>query len=227
MLSSSSGTITTIVEFLLDLSCRCCGCRHPGVGPFSSVEECSTWHQQNFLRHGGHVDAEYCLQHWHKTPRQIFMQFWLCIDDWTEEKGALRIIPASHTLIAAANSALVEPPPSRVAGVHGKSSSSDSADRPLLPEDVRGMLQQMQSQPVLARRGQAVAFTPGLLHGSSPNLTTDGVRKRLTFTYCPGAPALVGLKEPAVGLVTAMCKLLPAERRHLVDNLELMSTSRL
>ena len=150
------------------------------MGPFGSAEEHSAWRRRDFTWRGGHVDAEYCLQHWQQTPREIFMQFWLCLEDWTEEKGALRIIPASHTLIAAANSALLEPPPSSLAGVHGKPTSpssppaSDAGDREVLPEDVRGTLQQMESQPVLARRGQAVAFTPGLLHSASPNLTTDG-----------------------------------------------------
>ena len=192
------------------------------MGPFDSAEDDSAWRRQRFIQGGGHVDAEYCIEHWGATPRQIYMQFWLCLQDWTEEKGALRIIPASHTLIAAANSALLEPPPSSSAGVHGKPSSpsaSDAGEREVLPEDVRGTLQQMESQPVLARRGQAVAFTPGLLHSASPNFTTGGVRRRLTFTYLPGAPgeALVGMREPATGLVAEMRKLLPAERRHLLE----------
>jgi ectoine hydroxylase-related dioxygenase (phytanoyl-CoA dioxygenase family) len=199
------------------------------VGPFSSAEEHSAWRRQDFVWRGGHVDAEYCLQHWQETPREIFLQLWLCLEDWTEEKGALRIIPATHTLIAAANSALPEPPPSRLAGVHGKPFSpagsngqraTDVGKRAVLPEDVRGVLQRMESRPVLARRGQAVAFTPGLLHDSSPNLSTDGVRKRLTFTYCPGTPEggapLVEMSEPAAELVAAMRELLPAERRHLL-----------
>ena len=149
------------------------------MGPFDSAEDDGARRRQRFIQGGGHVDAEYCLEHWEETPRQIYMQFWLCLEDWTEEKGALRIIPASHTLIAAANSARLAPPPSSLAGVHGKptspsSPSSDAGEREVLPEDVRGTLQQMESQPVLARRGQAVAFTPGLLHSASPNLTTDG-----------------------------------------------------
>ena len=216
------------------------GRRHPGVGPFDSAEEHIAWRRQDFVWRGGHVDAEYCLQHWRETPRQIFMQFWLCLEDWTEEKGALRVIPASHTLIAAANSALPQPPPSRLAGVHGKPSSpagpggqrkTDSAERALLPEDVRGALQQMESCPVLARRGQAVAFTPGLLHDSSPNLTTDGVRKRLTFTYCPagslGGKSLVEMREPAPGLVEAMRELMPVERCHVLDDTQPAPTSKL
>ena len=105
-----------------DLSRRW-GRRYPGVGPFDSAEDDSAWRRQRFTQGGGHVDAEYCLEHWEETPRQIYMQFWLCLEDWTEEKGALRVIPASHTLIAAANSALPEPPPSRGAGVHGKPTS--------------------------------------------------------------------------------------------------------
>ena len=157
------------------------------------------------------------------------MQFWLCIEDWTEQKGALRIISASHTLIAAANSALPEPPPSRLAGVHGKAASPDSAARALLPEEVRGALLQMPSRPVLARRGQAVAFTPGVLHSSSPNLTTDGVRKRLTFTYCPRTCSLVqlGLGEPDAELVATMRKSLPVERHHLLEGFDLAPTSRM
>jgi len=150
--------------------------------------------------------------------------------DDEEKKNLLGApIPATHTLIAAANSALPEPPLSRLAGVHGKPSSpagsngqraTDVGKRAVLPEDVRGVLQRMESRPVLARRGQAVAFTPGLLHDSSPNLSTDGVRKRLTFTYCPGTPEggapLVEMSEPAAELVAAMRELLPAERRHLL-----------
>ena len=201
------------------------------MGPFASAEEHSAWRRRDFTWRGGHVDAEYCLQHWQQTPREIFMQFWLCLEDWTEEKGALRIIPATHTLIAAANSALPEPPPSRLAGVHGKPSGSpppggglratDAGERALLPEDVRVALQQMESRPVLARRGQAVAFTPGLLHDSSPNFTLDGVRKRLTFTYCPGAPGaappLVEMRDSEPELVAAMIELMQPERRHLLD----------
>ena len=45
------------------------------------------------------------------------------------------------------------------------------------------------------------------------------MRKRLTFTYLPGAPgeALVGMREPATGLVAEMRELLPAGRRHLLE----------
>jgi ectoine hydroxylase-related dioxygenase (phytanoyl-CoA dioxygenase family) len=192
------------------------------VGPFASIEEDHAWRRRHFVRGGGHVDAEYTLQHWERTPRQIFLQFWLCLEDWTERKGALRFIPASHTLIAAANSALPKPPLSRLAGVHGTSTRApkDGGERELLPAEARGKLQRMESRPVLARRGQAVAFTAGVLHDSSPNFTTAGVRKRLTWTYWPDTAHEFLVNEtqlPAPGLAAAMRALMPVERRHLVE----------
>ena len=200
------------------------------MGPFASIEEERTWRRRHFVRSGGHVDAEYTLQHWEHTPRQIFLQFWLCFEDWTERKGALRFIPGSHTLIAAANSALPKPPCSRLAGVHGTSTrdgrservtgATDGEDRELLPAEARGKLQRMESRPVLARRGQAVAFTAGVLHDSSPNFTTAGVRKRLTWTCWPDTAHEfldLGNQPVAPGLAAAMRALMPAGRRYLVE----------
>ena len=141
---------------------------------------------------------------------------------------------SSHRVIAAAYSALPDPPPSRLAGAHGKPSTpagpggmqaTDDTPRtlPLLPAAAREQLQRMQPRPVLAARGQAVAFTPGILHQTTPNFDTVGVRKRLTFSYWPaGAPAFIENAEtPAQAVMAAALRArLPQERRHLVDVVE-------
>ena len=55
--------------------------------------------------------------------------------------------------------------------------------------------------------------------GGAGERILSSVSRGLTFTYLPGAPgeALVGMREPATGLVAEMRELLPAGRRHLLE----------
>lgn len=111
----------------------------------------------------------------------IAVHCWVTLDDVDEERGALRVVPGSHSILRHVQSFQT---PGYFAGF---------AER----------LEQDHAMTLSMTAGEAVIFERSLLHGSAPN-RGDGPSLRLLGTAIPASRQLCVLSEPAPGTFEAL-----------------------
>lgn len=131
---------------------------------FKRPEDVSKWETQS-----EHVDIQFSIEEMESTPRRMLAMMMVIVDDLPEGRGNTFVRLGSHRVIA------------EWLREHGK---EPVKAQPTRFEDLPRELTFAELTPVVARRGQAAAFSTAVVHCGSTNIDTQP-RKIMFVNFCP------------------------------------------
>lgn len=157
---------------------------------------------------GEHVDIMFSRDDWLASPRRILCMIIVMIADLPEGRGNTYVRPGSHMQLANWLEAEGREPV--------KANPTPMKDLPDLPW--------AEPQPVVARRGQALAFNTNVIHAASVNIDSEA-RRIMFVNFCPkGMMNIASGNHDRRPVRTEWRNLLRTnfrlERRHLLDDEE-------
>ena len=118
---------------------------------------------------GEHVDIQFSLEEMDATPRRMLAMMMVFVDDLPEGRGNTFVRLGSHRVIAE--------------WLHDTGQDALKA-HPVKLADLPAELQFSDLTPVVARRGQAAAFSTAIVHCGSTNVDAQA-RKVMFVNFCP------------------------------------------
>jgi ectoine hydroxylase-related dioxygenase (phytanoyl-CoA dioxygenase family) len=131
---------------------------------FKRPEDATEWDTQS-----EHVDIQFSIEEMESTPRRMLAMMMVIVDDLPEGRGNTFVRLGSHRVIAAW---LRE---------HGK---EPVKAQPTRFDDLPQELTFTELTPIVAKRGQAAAFSTAVVHCGSTNIDTQS-RKIMFVNFCP------------------------------------------
>ena len=131
---------------------------------FKRPEDTTEWVTQS-----EHVEIQFSIEEMEATPRRMLAMMMVIVDDLPEGRGNTFVRPGSHRVIAEWLRENGEEPVKA---------------QPTKFEDLPAGLTFTDLQPVVARRGQALAFSTAVAHCGSTNVDTQP-RKIMFVNFCP------------------------------------------
>ncbi len=131
---------------------------------FKRPDDTTEWTKQ-----GEHVDIQFSLEEMEATPRRMLAMMMVIVDDLPEGRGNTFVRLGSHRVIAQ--------------WLRDNSQEATKA-HPIKAEDLPQELEFTELTPVVAKRGQAAAFSTAILHCGSTNIDTEP-RKIMFVNFCP------------------------------------------
>ncbi|MFT5087822.1 MAG: ectoine hydroxylase-related dioxygenase (phytanoyl-CoA dioxygenase family) [Candidatus Latescibacterota bacterium] len=131
---------------------------------FKQPEDVTEWETQS-----EHVDIQFSIDEMESTPRRMLAMMMVIVDDLPEGRGNTFVRLGSHRVIA------------EWLREHGE---EPVKAQPTRFEDLPRELTFTELTPVVARRGQAAAFSTAVVHCGSTNIDTQS-RKIMFVNFCP------------------------------------------
>ncbi|MBT3346282.1 MAG: hypothetical protein HN712_04685 [Gemmatimonadetes bacterium] len=131
---------------------------------FKRPQDTTEWSKES-----EHVDIQFSLEEMDATPRRMLAMMMVIVDDLPEGRGNTFVRLGSHRVIA---NWLQE---------HGQ---EPTKAHPIKFADLPPGLTFTELTPIVARRGQAAAFSTAISHCGSTNIDTEP-RKIMFVNFCP------------------------------------------
>ncbi|MGY8823626.1 MAG: phytanoyl-CoA dioxygenase family protein [Candidatus Latescibacterota bacterium] len=131
---------------------------------FKQPEDVTEWETQS-----EHVDIQFSIDEMESTPRRMLAMMMVIVDDLPEGRGNTFVRLGSHRVIA------------EWLREHGE---EPVKAQPTRFDDLPRELTFTELTPVVARRGQAAAFSTAVVHCGSTNIDTQS-RKIMFVNFCP------------------------------------------
>ncbi|MBT4100074.1 MAG: hypothetical protein HOE86_20625, partial [Gemmatimonadetes bacterium] len=116
-----------------------------------------------------HVDIQFSIEEMESTPRRMLAMMMVIVDDLPEGRGNTFVRLGSHRVIA------------EWLREHGE---EPVKAQPTRFDDLPQELIFTELTPIVARRGQAAAFSTAVVHCGSTNIDTQS-RKIMFVNFCP------------------------------------------
>ena len=140
---------------------------------FKRPEDTTEWKTQ-----GEHVDIQFSIEEMEAAPRRMLAMMMVIVDDLPEGRGNTFVRPGSHRVIA---------------NWLQENGLEPVRAQPTMFEDLPTELTFTELTPVVAKRGQAIAFSTAVVHCGSTNIDTQS-RKVMFVNFCP-----LGMMKQASG----------------------------
>ena len=131
---------------------------------FKRPEDVTEWETQS-----EHVDIQFSIEEMESTPRRMLAMMMVIVDDLPEGRGNTFVRLGSHRVIA------------EWLREHGE---EPVKAQPTRFDDLPQELIFTELTPIVARRGQAAAFSTAVVHCGSTNIDTQS-RKIMFVNFCP------------------------------------------